>query len=248
MINLVSPIMHNLGDFSHCLPVISGLHKVVGEKMHFIICDKLERFIGIKDLLMAQGMFSKISFVREVVDAEIRGILIDHTGVEEGCGIRPLASHKMYTFIRDTYNLKFEYDDNFEMIVPRLDIDYLENKFLVGDRWAATDAPDVDTRKGSNIIESSGVVDSNDVHYLDYSKDLMYNCSLIKYNPNPFITTITGVVILADMMNKEVVVLWNDEYKTSWPNISGETIEKIYDLHHFKNRKTKMIYINNFKL
>jgi len=248
MLNLVSPIMHNLGDFSHCLPVISGLYKVVGEKMHFIICDKLERFNGIKDLLMAQGMFSQVSFVKEIPATDIRGILIDHIGSEDGCGDRPLASHKMYTYIRDTYKLKFEYDDEFEMIVPKLDIDYFEKKFLVGDRWAATDAPDVDTRKGSNIIEFSGVLDANRVHYLDYSKDLIYNCSLIKYNPNPFITTITGVAILADMMNKEVVVLWNDEYKTQWPSISGETIDKIYELHHFKNRKTKMIFIDDFRL
>jgi hypothetical protein len=168
--------------------------------------------------------------------------------MEEGCGIRPLASHKMYTFIRDTYKINFEYDDDFVMQVPYLDIDYQNEKYLIGDRWAATDAPNVDTRKGSNIIHSSGVINEKIALYLDYSKDLVYNCSLIKYNPNPFITTITGIAILADMMNKEVVVLWNDEYKTSWPLISGETLEKIYDLHHFKNRKTKMVYINDFKL
>ncbi len=48
MIKIYSPRIHNLGDFMHCLPALSGLHKKLKYKFSFVICDRLERFVGIK--------------------------------------------------------------------------------------------------------------------------------------------------------------------------------------------------------
>jgi hypothetical protein len=215
--------------------------------MHFIICDRLQRFNGLKELLLAQDMFEKVSFVHEIQEP-VRAVLIDDTGREDGYGQDPIVCHKYYNFIKDTNQIDFRIDSEFELQVPKLDIDFHQDKFLVGDRWSAKDAPDVDTRKGSNVLEDSGILDKDKVLYLDYTKDLVYNCSLIKYNTKPFLSTVTGIAILADMMNREVVVLWDDEYEKIWPGISGETVDKIYDLHHYKNRKVRMEYLNSFKL
>jgi hypothetical protein len=243
MFNVVSPRIHNLGDFSHCLPILSGLYKLTGEKMHFMICNRLERFRGIKELLMAQEMFTEISFMHEIKEQQIKGLLIDDTGTDEGYGTRPIAGHKFYTYLRDTYKIDFQCDDDFELKVPKLDIDYHNDTLIVGDRWAPKDAPDVDTRRYSNLIENAKIFEEGEVVYLDYTKDLLYNCALVKYNPNPFITTFTGIGILADLMKKEMVVAWDEDMRI-W---QGLPVEHDFDLHYYKDRNAKLVYVKDLK-
>jgi peptide chain release factor 2 len=64
MLNVISPRIHNLGDFAHCLPALSGLYKMTGQKMMFGICDRLERFKGIKELLKAQDAVDTLELRR----------------------------------------------------------------------------------------------------------------------------------------------------------------------------------------
>ena len=242
MITVISPRIHNLGDFSHCLPVLSGLYKFTNQKMWFIICNRLKRFKGIKELLLAQEMFEKVTFVDET-DFPKNYVFIDDTGKSDDYGHRPIVQQRYYNFIKDNYRVEFEFDDNFELSVPKLDIDYHTDKLIVGDRWSPKDAPDVDDRRNFNVIQNSGIVDTYDTKYLDYTQDLVYNCSLIKYNPNPFITTITGISILADLMKKDTYLLWDEDMRT-W---QGDSVDHVFRLHHFDNRKTKLTYIKDFK-
>jgi len=238
MINFISPRIHNLGDFANCLPALSGVYKELREPINFIICDRLERFKGIKELLLAQDMFEKVSFVHEIREP-IRAILIDDNGEDDLTTINPLSTVRYANSIKKI--IDFKIDESFELQVPKLDIDYHNDKILVGDRWSPKDAPDVDDRRSSNLIESSGILKDLPVLYLDYTKDLVYNCSLIKYNINPFVTTFTGIGILADLMNKDQYIVWGEDVR-NWNN---KSIEYSFRMHYYENRKSKLTYIND---
>lgn len=211
--------------------------------MHFIICDRLERFKGIKELLLAQEMFAQVSFVREMVGQQLQIIMLDDTGSPEGHNLRPISTHQMWNFVKQNTGIDFPIDDNFDLNVPRLDIDYHKDKFIIGDRWSPKDAPDVDDRRYSNLIQSADIIPEDKAFYLDYTQDLLYNCALVKYNPKPFISTFTGIGILADLMHKDSFILWDEDMRT-W---QGKPVEHDWDLHYYKNRKTKLMYVRDFK-
>lgn len=242
MINIVSPRIHNLGDFSHCLPSLSGLYKHTGQKMHFIICDRLQRFLGIKELLLGQEMFEKVSFVHEIMDQQLQAILIDDTGDKGEHGLNSAIAHRYANFIKSNYRIPFEIDDDFELQVPTITTEDVTNKIVVGDRWSPKDAPDVDDRRLSNLIEGSGVLKGIPTHYLDYTKDLVYNCNLIKHGNKPFVTTLTGIAVLSDLMKKETVILYDDDMK-HWNN---KDIDEIFNDHFYLNRKTSLHYIKTY--
>jgi hypothetical protein len=243
MISVVSPRIHNLGDFAHCLPTLSGLYKAYGHKISFTICDRLERFIGIKELLMQQEMFAEVWFFHEKKFDPTNCIIVDDVGNQDGNSNSPISVRQHLNFIKNTYKLDFENDDDFELQVPRYEINYHVGKLIVGDRWSAKDAPDVDERRYSNLIESSEIIPKEHSIYLDYKQDLLYNCSLIKYNPNPFVTTFTGIGIIADLMKKECYILWDEDMR----NWQGWGVEQDYKLHYYQDRKSKLVYLKDFK-
>ena len=242
MITVVSPRIHNLGDFAHCLPVLSGLYKYTGHKIWFVLCDRLQRFKGLKELLMYQGFFEKITFLHEGGFDFTNAVVVDDTGSDDGYEERPVIQQRYLNYFNQQCRTQIQPDDDFELIVPKFDINYHEKKLIVGDRWSPKDAPDVDTRRNFNVIQGSDVLKHNSVKYLEYTQDLVYNCSLIKYNPNPFITTITGIAILADLMKKDFYLLWDDDMKI-W---QGSSIENEFNLHYYKNRGAKLTYIKTF--
>ena len=239
MITVYSPRIHNLGDFSHCLPALSGLYNKYQTEISFGICDRLQCFNGIKDLLLHQDMFGEVFFMSErpVVD---NYIIVDDSGRDSDENINSKAAYRNVNFLNDNYNLGIEIDNDFELQVPYFcNIDYFEDKLLVGDRWPPDQCPTVDLRRQHSVLKNSGKFNGSNIQYLDYSRDLVYNCSIIKYNPNPFYTTFTGVGILSDLMNKETYVMWDDDMRM-W---NGEPVENDFDLHYFKNRKSHLRYI-----
>ena len=243
MITVYSPRIHNLGDFAHCLPALSGLYKKTGEKISFGICDRLQRFKGIKELLLNQEMFGDVYFMSERSMGTELYLIVDDHGDDSEENINAMAAYRNVNYLNKHYNLDVEIDNDFELNVPELDIDYCNDKFLVGDRWSPSDAPDVDDRRKSNLLKSSGLFDDDRFKYLDYSNDLVYNCSLIKYNSNPFYTTFTGTGILSDLMNKETYILYDDDV-SMW---DGNPVEYSFNLHYIKNRKSKLRYIKSFE-
>lgn len=243
MITVYSPRIHNLGDFAHCLPVLSGLYNHFGEKISFGICDRLKRFNGIRELLLCQEMFSDVFFVSDRPIYE-HYLVLDDTGRDSDENINAMAAYRHLNFLNDNYKLDIKIDNEFILHVPHFfELDEFDEKHLVSDRWSPSDAPDVDNRRKSNLLKSSGLFDDDKYHFLDYNNDLVYNCSLIKYNPNPLYTTFTGTGILADLMNKEVFILYDDDV-VNWDN---KPIQYSYDLHYIKNRKSKLRYIKDFK-
>jgi hypothetical protein len=238
MINVISPRIHNLGDFSHCLPTLSGLYKSTGHKISFAICDRLERFKGIKELLSAQEMFAEVKFMQEITNLT-NCIMIDDSGTEGDYRLSAGIVHKYANFIKTNYDIQFVIDDDFELQVPEMDVDDVSDKILVGDRWSTKDAPDVDDRRSSYLIESSGILNGLPTHYLDYSKDLVYNCNLIKKNNRTFVTTFTGIAIMADLMKKRTIVVYGDDM-INWNN---KPILQSFDAHFYKDRKSSVHYI-----
>lgn len=241
MIYIRCPRIHNLGDFANCLPALSGLYKTTGEQIHFSICNQLERFKGLKQLLCLQEMFSDVIFEKEEQNNDY--IEIHDQSDEYSHTVTPSSTLRFATslFAQD---LRFEIDEDFELQVPKLGFNYLEDSIIVGDRWSVTEDSNLDTRRASYMIKDSGVLDNKKTHQLDYTKDLVYNCSLVKHNPNVFVTTFTGIGILADLMKKDQYILWGDDLR-DW---AGKPIEHSFELHYFKNRNSKLRYVKDFKL
>lgn len=240
--NVYLPRIHNLGDFIHCLPVLSGIYKKTG-LISFGICDRLNRFNGIKDLLMSQQIFSNVHFMSEQLIAA-NYIIIDDSQSDLGVEYEPLVVRRYYNFVRNNYpEFYFDLDVDFELIVPfHSDSLIHENKILVGDRWSSNDATDVDERRFSNNIQRYDKFNTDRFLYLDFTKELLYNLSLIKYNKNPFISTFTGIGILSDMMSKETHILWDDDLY-NWDN---NPISYAFELHYYKNRSSYLHYIKDF--
>lgn len=242
MIKIYSPRIHNLGDFSHCFPTLSGLYKKFGHKFSFGICDRLMRFRGIKEFLLAQEMFEDVHFMHERPVEKDNYLVIDDTGPEGDYEQSAIVARKFHTFLTQTYGLDFEIDNEFELNIPKYNMDYFDDKIIVGDRWNSNDAPDVDTRRYSNLIESAEIIPKEKCYYLDYKNDLLYNCSLIKHNKNALITTFTGISVIADMMKKDFFILWDNDME-NWQNWN---VQHVYDLHYYKDRKSELVYIKDF--
>jgi len=243
MITVYSPRIHNLGDFSHCLPALSGLYKKTGEKMSFGIGDQLQIFKGIKDLLLYQDMFDDVFFMHEKPSCE-KWIIADDHGKDPDIIVSARASHRYTSYFNDKYDLDVEIDNDFDLYVPQFEeMDYLDDKIILGDRWSPSECPNLDIRRQHGVLKNSGKFDGEQFHYLDYSDNLVYNCSLIKYNSNPFYTTFTGIGILSDLMHKETHVMWDDDMKI-W---DGKPIDFDFDLHYSKNRSSHFHYIRSYE-
>jgi len=241
MLNIISPRIHNLGDFANCLPVLSGLYKKTGEKINFGICDRIQQFKGIRELLSSQEMFHKVSFMRDFKTND-PCLVIDDNYPEMIVPNIPISTCRYANYIAENYKIDFVPDGDFVLKIPQMPVEYIPEKILIGDRWSAKQAVELDTRRYSNMIETSGIMKDADVYYLDYTHDLVYNCNLIKKSERPFVTTFTGIGIIADLMKKDTYILWGEDVR-NWDN---NPIQYSFDLHYYKDRNSKLVYVNDF--
>ena len=98
--------------------------------------------------------------------------------------------------------------------------------------------------KNTNVIENGVNPDTTKVLYLDYTKDILYNLNLIKCSDKPFITTFTGIGIIADLMNKETIFGWDEDMRV-W---DGHPVEYDFIRHYYGDRKSKLVYVKDIKL
>ena len=54
----------NLGDFFNSFPVISGISKSVGQKIHLLIRPEMRKFVGIKELISYQAFVESVDEFR----------------------------------------------------------------------------------------------------------------------------------------------------------------------------------------
>lgn len=236
-----------LGDFLNCLPVLSGLNKRFG-KYELIIKSRSKRFKGLKELLMYQDLFTSVSFDDEILPYGDIIMMNNWDYREEGNNPdRPTETCRYKNWLDDNYDLDFEVDDDFELKVPNLNLSITDD-FYVGDRWSH---PMTDTRRSSNVFS---YLKTKGFQFLDYDDDLITNAYKIKFSSKPFITNLTGISILSDLLKKETYIIWkpedfNVEFRNGkdiiWDN--GKNINQIFHKHFYLNRNSKLIEENDFR-
>lgn len=234
----------NLGDFCNALPVISGISKHVNEKIHLIIRPEMRKFNGIKEFLKYQPMIEDVDFSDDLLVFGDVMTISSWTRMDQKNPNRPVETCRYENWVNDNYGLDFQVDDDFEIKVFPTFVDDLTNKTIIGDRWSLDQDPTVDTRRETNVIRKGVNPDLSKVYYLDYNKPLMYNLNIIKNNPNPFITTFTGIGIIADLMNKETIVGWDEDMRT-W---DGHPVDFDFIRHYYANRKSRLVYVKDITI
>jgi hypothetical protein len=229
----------NLGDFMNAIPVLSGLAKYNKEPISLIIKGEMRKFNDIKEFLMYQDIFKSVEFDDEIFSYGELIQLSSWTRMDRNSDSRPVETCRYENWIKDNYNLDFDVDDDFQIKVQDMEVEDVKDKFIVGDRWSTKQDPSVDTRRNTNVVENGANPDPSKVFYLDYTKPLMYNCNIIKQNPNVFITTFTGIGIIADLMNKETVVCWDEDMRM-W---DGQPVEFDFERHYYLDRKSRLIHV-----
>jgi hypothetical protein len=230
----------NLGDFANALPVISGISKYKNEKIHLIIRPEMRKFNGIKELLKYQPMIEDVDFSDDLLVFGDVMNLSSWTRMDQEDENRPVETCRYENWVNDNYRMLFEVDDKFELQVKDEPMEFTD-LYIIGDRW---NHPTIDTRRKTQVVKDGVNPDESKVHYLDYSKPIMENLNLIRYSYKPFITTFTGVGILADLMNKETVVCWDEDMRM-W---DGHPVEFDFKRHYYGDRKSKLIYVKDVVL
>ena len=231
----------NLGDFCNALPVISGISKYANQKIHLIIRPEMRKFNGIKEFLKYQPMIEDVDYSDDLLTFGDIITLSSWTRMDQENTNRPVETCRYENWVNDYYGMFFEVDDDFEVQVEQMIVEDVTDKTIIGDRWSAKQDPSIDTRRFTNVVESGANPDPSKVHYLDYSKSIMYNLNLIKNNPNTFITTFTGIGIIADLMYKETIVCWDEDMRT-W---DGHPVEFDFIRHYYGNRNSKLVYVKD---
>lgn len=234
----------NLGDFVQSLPVLSGVVQKYG-KVDFVIRHEMRKFKGIKEFLMYQDLFNSVEFDDDVFLYGEIVILSSWTREDKNDPNRPIETCRYENWLKDRYNLQFDVNDNFEIQFPHIDA-YIGDSYYVGDRW---DKEDIDARRETNVLS---YLDGYD--FIDYNKDILTNCYIIKNSKKPFITNFTGIGMIADLLNKECYVVWKaedwkEEFRVgddvTWDN--GKNIDKVFEKHFYLNRKAKLVHAKDLQ-
>ena len=222
-------------------PVLSGLAKQ--QPIDLIIRHEMIKFRDFKEFLFYQGIFESVEFDNQVSTAGAV-ILSSWTHMNRQNALRPVETCRYENWLKDNYRLDFQVDDTCTLQVPELDIDSYPDKFIVGDRWGKQQDPDVDSRRWSHVIRDGSKIDQSKLVYLDYTASIFENCALIKQNPNAFITTFTGIGIVADLMHKKTYVCWDEDMRV-W---DGRPVDFDWERHYYQDRQSKLIYVKDLTL
>jgi hypothetical protein len=235
----------NLGDFLNAMPVLSALSKKYG-KINLIIRNGMRKFKGIKEFLIYQDLFSDVSFDDEVfLYGEVIQLSSWPMREDKNDPNRPIETCRYENWMYDKYGVELEVDDDFEIKFPDLNLT-LDDKAYAGDRW---NVGDIDSRRATGVLAHM----NDKFNFLDYNNDVLTNCYYIKNSKKPFITNLTGVSVLADLLNKEQYIIWkaedwNPEFRKGddidWDN--GKDINMIFQKHFYGNRKSKLIHAKDF--
>lgn len=242
---IINDCTGNLGDFLNGMPVLSGISKFEG-KFDLLLRPDMKRFKGIKEFLEYQDLFSSVNFLDEIFLYNSEIIRFSSwTREDKNSPTRPTETCRYENWMRDNYQFKFDVDDDFVIKYPKLDISVPER--LVGDRW---NVGDIDNRREYNVLSYL----NDKFEFVDYNNDILTNCFLISESKNTFITNLTGVAILADLLCKDTFIVWKaEDWKpefrrgndVSWDN--GKNIQQIYEKHFYSNRNCRMIHSNELK-
>jgi hypothetical protein len=229
----VHPIM-NLGDFLNAMPVLSGLRRRYG-RIQLFVRNEMARFNGFKSFLMYQGLFESVFFDNEnQVPADVL-LMNSITREDRSDPNRPIETCRYENYMKDNYDLDFDVDDEFMIKHPDLDIDVASGHWF-GDRWAQSSL--FDNRRASEIFKS--IQAQNKIDFRNY---LLTNAYIISKMDRPFVSTFTGVSVLADLLKKPQLIVWEDSMR-DW---DGRPIEYSFMKHFYGNRLSRLIYIGELE-
>jgi hypothetical protein len=233
-------IIPTLGDFANGFPAYDGLARQHGP-FPMILPNAMRMFNGIKDFVSYQGFVSAVLFEDEVKDCS--GILSVHElpagmfkmkygGRIEGFA-RPFVTCHVESFLKEHLKLDFDVSDSYSLKVKDVDVDSGDH-IWAGDRWPET----LDHRRAHSFMSHlPGLT------FLDYKQSIFHNLNIIRKSEYPFVSTFTGVSILADLINKPNVVLWDEDMR----NWQGWSPEFSYRRHYFADRNSYIEYIDDFR-
>jgi hypothetical protein len=241
--NLYLKSTANLGDFLNSMPVLAGLSMSYGP-IDLIIRNEMRKFKGIKEFIKFQStLFNEVNFDDEIFFSGVTEIS-SWTREDQNNPNRPIETCRYENWMKDR-GFQFEVMDNFEIQVPDLGLS-LPTDYLVGDRW---NVGDIDTRRETNVLSYL-----DKYTFLDYNNDLLTNAYIIKNSSKPFITNLTGVAVLGDLLNKEQFIVWKSEdwkpefrkgENITWDN--GKDINKVFAKHFYGDRKSKLIHASDLE-
>lgn len=249
-LNVYVPNVFNFGDFLNGLPVISGLHKSLGQKIKFVIPDSMSQIKGIRYFLEYQNIFSDVYFRKEILNMDESSYIIATYSQEDFKSLterpnRPIETMRWEKFIKDNYkDLTWEVDDEFELeVYVNYGIYCDQRKWICGDRWSK---PSTDARRASNVLKDSGLFgDTNKYQFLSYEDDVMTNAMFIKSSLHPFIGTFTGSGMMADLLNKKNYCVYNDDMVN--PPWNGMPIEYSLWKHYYADRPNTLVHVKDFE-
>lgn len=238
MINVFLPMSGNVGDTLNVMPVLSGIFKSTGHKIVLAVSNKMRMFNGFVEFMEMQPCIAKLQFASDTYMNEYYFWLTLPDTFSRHPN-RPWETVRYEENFRSRYNIDFEVDDNFELVVPDIDVDI--DKFIVGDRMYHNQ---MDQRRSFNVLQSSGKLPLDLCHFLDYNQPMAYNAALIKTSTKPFISTFTGISVISDLLKKETIVLWGDDL-TNWDN---KPIEHSFNQHFYRDRSSRLMYLGDFSM
>lgn len=250
-IKLYASHTKNLGDLFNTLPVISGLAESFNDKVKFVVPDEMQQIKGFKEFLMYQGIFESIHYRCEIIGMEENQYIRMVYSQDEMRNLterpnRPIETSRHEAFIRAYHPTlgEWEVDDDFKLNV--FGVDRCDEGWICGDRWLKSAT---DTRRASNVLKDSGLFDGIHYRFLDYTKPIMDNAREIASCKHPFIGTFTGSSVIADLLDIEHYVLWDDSMIGWNAGINSDKWSIDYSLwkHYYKNRKAKLYHIDEFK-
>ena len=235
----------NLGDFLNAMPVLSGLSKFAG-KYDFTVKGEMKKFKGFKEFLLYQDLFTSVNFDDEMFMYGDIVELSSWTREDKTNPDRPIETCRYENWLKDRYQVPFEVDDEFELKFPNVDLPIRNDVPYVGDRW---NIGNIDDRRETHILSHL-----TNYEFIDFNNDMLTNCYIIKNSQKPFISNFTGVGIMADLLNKETLVVWKaEDWKpefrvgddVSWDN--GKNIDKVFEKHFYLNRKARLVHASELE-
>ncbi len=228
--------LSNVGDFVYCLFVFEYLNRKHSLTFDLRIPNNFERRIpGFCDLFRYQPYINSCDYVKNEKN------ISDFTEFDlSNNAYDTFYAQYFVNYFCETLGVECDYNKDFELHIPNLtnqeDLDFYSNKIIVGDRMSNA----LDRRRSHHLLRRSCRFEGSDYFYVNETFPFLVNCAIIKASKHPFHSTWTGISIIANMMNKELILYYDDQIE-QWPKntvVKGvhSSTDKVYNYNDMFHR------------
>jgi hypothetical protein len=225
----------NLGDYLGVVPVYFALYELLKEPFEILLPLDLKKYRGIEDLFKIQKFCSYCDFI----DCGKRYLKFTTLHVDDydyNCSI-PKRTLAFKLGLEQSLGIKL----NLTSKKPLLNIPFKEinsNVSFVGDR--TLEAYKRDPRRKYNMLKDSGLFNTSDFIFLNYNNSVLSICMDILSSNKPFISTFTGVSVLAHFIGKDIDLYYDKDIEF-WENYN---IQQTFSHHYYNDGSARLININ----